>query len=287
MGLEASVMCTCYVDHSVKPSPFLDRFFVNEAGFPDFHPAPESHPGLEAEAFQVWLQTCCAHPGMDYARRYVASWVDYRRFLSVLETAGAGQFPALLSALPAEDSGITPAHVAAAALTELAIFRALDVVGSNRFVVNTETGDPLYAYVPEHRGIFIWDGHNGHNIGVDADGLFIEDAWELSRTIFRAQRVEQRLLDAAKVERSGSGEVVYTDLDSGRRLICKTPIPGKEIPWDDGRMRNDEGRFRLEYPRFIHVEARPLHATDFEATVEPLSQVFRAAQETGNPVRWT
>lgn len=286
MGLEASVMCTCYAEGKTTPCPFPDRFFINEAGFPDLRPDPDADPERDLEAFVNWLQHACAHPGMQAARVYVSNWADYNAFINALETSAPEKFPTLLRELPDDNGGLMPASAAPAALRELAAFERMEEVGSNIFVVDGGTGDKLYAYVPDYGGIFIWDGRHGHNVGVDEDGLFIVDVWELSRVVFRSRRCEQHLHEAHLTESGGDGRVEYIDLDSGRRFECKTAIPGKEIPWPDGRMRNDEGRFRLEYPRLLLVEELALTPAYFENIVAALRRAFEAAQDTGNPVRW-
>lgn len=287
MGLEASVMCTCYAEGKTTPSPFPDRLVIDSAGFPALLARPDADDEKDSEQFAAWLRSCCAHPGMLYEVAYVASWHGYREFLTALESLGWDHFPALEAGLPISNAGTMPAQAAANALAELDYFNVQGNVSRNLFVINGETRERLFSYVPEHHGVFIWDGDNGHNIGLERDGFFIEDAWEMSRIVFRAPRMEQLLLEPDATEANGSGRVQYTDPDSGRRFECKTPIPGREIPWDDGRMRNDEGRFRLEYPRLLEVEEQPLTADYFAYIVEPLTKLFKAAVDTGNPVRWS
>jgi hypothetical protein len=286
MGLEASVMCNCYAQGRTTPPPFPERFFINEAGFPDLRPAEGRDAEQDMQRLYEWLRTCCEHPGMVYASIYIANWPGYMDFLDALEAIGAEHVPTLLGELPIENSGLTKADAAAKALVELADFRSMDVVDTKIFVVNGDTGERLYWYVPEHGGVFIWDGQNGHNIGVDEEGLFIADAWEHSRIIFRARRMEQTLLEPELIEQTGYGRVVYTDQDSEQRFEGKTPIPGKELPWPDGRMRNDEGRFRLEYPRLLRAEEQGITPDFFTPIVESLDSILRASVEMGNPVRW-
>jgi hypothetical protein len=286
MGLEASVMCSCLAEGRTTPPPFGERFIINDAGFPDLLSSNDAELERDMPALRDWLQSCCEHPNMEQTRVYVSNWNDYNAFVRALERVGEEHFPVLLRELPETNGGLTPAESAQKALGELAYFRSLDEVDRNIFVVNGETSERLYAYVPEHAGIFVWDGRHGHNIGVDHDGIFIEDVWELSRVVFRARRVEQVLLEPQLTEIGGDGHIRYTDVDSGRHFECKTAIPGKEVPWPDGRMRNDEGRFRLEYPRLIAVEEQPLHAAYFDYITVPLTEIFQAAAATGNPVRW-
>lgn len=286
MALDASVMCNCYAQGRATP-PFPERFFVNEAGFPDLRPAEGSDTEQDMQRLYEWLRTCCEHPGMIYAAIYLANWPGYMDFLDVLDEIGTARVPTLLAELPVENGALTQADAAAKMLAELRAFRAMGEVDTKIFVVNGETGERLYWYVPEHGGVFIWDGQNGHNIGVDEEGLFIADAWEHSRIIFHARRMGQTLLEPELIEETGYGRVLYTDLDSGRRFECPTPIPGKELPWPDGRMRNDEGRFRLEYPRILEVEEQSVSPDFFSAVVDPLEAILHASVETGNPVRWT
>jgi hypothetical protein len=287
MGLEASVMCTCYAEGKAAPFPFPERLTMNADGFPDLLPVAGADPEEDMRLLASWMADACEHPGMTIARAYVSNWADYRAFLQALESAGAGRFPTLLHELPSEDTiGVMPADAAAKALAELEVFDSLAQVGSNIFVVDADSGEKLYAYVPEYEGIFIWDGRHGHNVGVDAEGLFFVDVWELSRVVFRARRVEQHLLEPALTDSTGDGRVEFVDVDTGRRLECRTAIPGKEIPWPDGRMRNAEGRFRLDYPRQITVEERPLVPADFGTITAALRRLMQASAATGNPVRW-
>ena len=286
MALEASVMCNCYAERRATPPPFPERFFINEAGFPDLRPVDDSDPEEEMQRLYEWLRTCCEHPGMVYASIYLANWPGYMDFLDALDEIGTTRVPTLLAELPVESGALTQSDSAAKMLAELEAFRAMDVVDTKIFVVNGETGERLYWYVPEHGGVFIWDGQNGHNIGVDEEGLFIADAWEHSRIIFRARRMEQILLEPELIEQTGYGRVAYTDLDSGRRVEARTPIPGKELPWPDGRMRNYEGRFRLEYPRILQAEEQSVSPAFFALVVDQLEAILRASVEMGNPVRW-
>jgi hypothetical protein len=287
MGLEASVMCTCYARGIAAPFPFPERLVMNSDGFPDLLPSPGADPEEDMRLLATWMADACEHPGMTAARAYVSNWADYRAFLAALGNTTPEAFNTLIRELPMEDEiGVTTAQAAAEALQELDAFEAREQVGENIFVVDADSGEKLYAYVPEYDGIFVWDGRNGYNIGVDSDGLFFVDAWELGRVVFRARSIEQHLLDPELTEAGGDGRIEYVDPDSGRRLECKTPIPGKEIPWPDGRERNDEGRFRLHYPRHITVEQRPLTPADFSNITSALRRLFAASIETDNPVRW-
>jgi hypothetical protein len=89
---------------------------------------------------------------------------------------------------------------------------------------------------------------------------------------------------------TGSGErlpVEFVDLDTGQRYAAAIgPLGGRRVAWPDGRDLDDGGRWRVAYPRRLHVEQRPVTPADFAGVVGALEEVFRAAIATGNPVRW-
>jgi hypothetical protein len=76
------------------------------------------------------------------------------------------------------------------------------------------------------------------------------------------------------------------DLDMGEKFVCETAVGGNSIPWPDGRMQDDEGRWRSEYPSEFHVEIRNVNSSDFDYILEALTDVFQASVGIGNPVRW-
>jgi hypothetical protein len=133
---------------------------------------------------------------------------------------------------------------------------------------------------------FHWRGQSRLETGIDKQGLFIVTGDEPHRELFRSMRLEQRLLQPESTESHQHGEVEYVDLDTGRRFVCTSETAGKEIPWPDGRMEDDRGRVRFEYPRYMHLEERKLDASDYSYILDPLTRIFQAAVETGNPVRW-
>lgn len=284
MGLEASVMCTCYADGKTRPFPLAGRFFINPNGFPDVE-----MPSLgedERRIFYQWLRTACEHPGMIQSAVYIASWPDYAALLLALEAVGWDNFPNLDAQLPNQEPSLTPAAFVPAMRAELARVRALSTMGEKIFVIDAETGDRLYAHVPEHGNTFIWDGENGLNIGVDHDGIFITDGWDGDKVVFRARQLQQELLEPELTEQRLPGRVRYTDVETGRTFECKTPIPGGEIPWPDGRMRDDEERFRLSYPRQIAMQSQALTPDYFAPLLEQIDTILQASEATGNPVRW-
>ena len=99
-------------------------------------------------------------------------------------------------------------------------------------------------------------------------------------------RFEQRLLEPELTEAFEHGRVEYTDLQTGYKVVCTVTVGAREGPWPDGRMQNEQGKVRREYPRYMHIEERKLTANHFSYAIEPLIEIFKASVETGNPVRW-
>jgi hypothetical protein len=157
-------------------------------------------------------------------------------------------------------------------------------VGVNICLTDTATGEVVMEHVGAYDGVFIMDGRAGLDAGFDSTGFFIRDR---GAELFRAVRFRQTLLDPhAYMHGSEPGRVVFLDLDSGRTFESRTAVPGKMIPWPDGRMQDDQGRCNFEHPPELHVEDRPERSSDYEYILGPLERVFRESVETGNPVRW-
>ena len=79
----------------------------------------------------------------------------------------------------------------------------------------------------------------------------------------------------------------FVDLDSGARLTVARRIHGEAIPWPDGRMQDDQGRWRFSELARMHVAPYELTAASFDFILGNLRAVFTASVETGNPVRWS
>jgi hypothetical protein len=182
---------------------------------------------------------------------------------------------------------MTGAATASRALDELADLRRRPELGRTWYLVDEETDEPIAAHTANDGGTIVWDGGARLAIGIDPRGLFVVSAEPPARELFRAMRVEQRLAAvAAGPSSGGAGPVELVDLDSGARVSCSTPVPGRSIPWPDGRMVDDRGRVRTSYPRRMRVEPRTVTPATFDGIVSALESILRAAIETGNPVRW-
>jgi hypothetical protein len=276
MGLDASVMCNCYKQGKAKPCPFPDHFIIDDEGYPVLDLPYDDNEHM-FDDFETWLATCCDHPHMDYAAVFVANWKGYRSFLNALEQVGWHHFPVLHAELPEGNQGITLPDAARSALAEIARFRSESNSITKTFLVNSETSESLGSSTMAYGGLFTLDGRTGLNLSFDETGFVITDTWELNRELFRAMRFEQRPLESDSLDKPQQFE--YIDLDGGARYTCSTPV--KLF------VRGAMGQLRQEYPRFLHVEQRPIAADYFDYILEPLEYAFQAALETGNPVRWS
>jgi hypothetical protein len=282
MGLDASVMCTCYQDGRALPPPCDPSLLVFDDGWLEldvpFDDNVELHTG-----FDRWLAEGCEHPRMEVASVRVSNWSGYRAFQQALERAGGrARFPTLYAELPEVNGGTTDAGAAAQALAELATFRAQPDVGHSWFLVSTDTGETMYEYIAAYDGKFILDGRTGMDIGVDPRGLFVVERGDEGRELFRARRVAQRWSDEGV---SQAGAVELTNLDTGERFRCATLI-GRVVAARSKGEKALEEEPTPAYPERMHVEQRAIVPTQFAYAVSALEQVFGAAVATGNPVRW-
>jgi hypothetical protein len=276
MGLDASVMCNCYVQGKTRPCPFPEHFHIDEDGFPALN-LPYDDNEDKFDAFETWLATCCEHPSMDYAAVFVANWKGYRSLMEALEQIGWEHFPTLHRELPDSNQGLTSAEAAQAALQELEAFKLRGAEVSKIFLIDSDTGEPLPSSTMAYGGMFGSNGRTGMNLGFDENGFFIADTWELNREVFRAMRFEQNVLDAEGLDKPQQYE--FVDLDSGRRFVCSTPL--KLFT------RGGTGQLKQAYPHRVHVENRGVDVRYFSYILEPLTYIFKAAVETDNPVRWS
>jgi hypothetical protein len=133
-----------------------------------------------------------------------------------------------------------------------------------------------------------WFGSAGLEMGVDAQGFFIRKRMgDHPGDLFRSRRFEQRLLDPEPLDTLYQGATEFVAVDTGARFVCPSVVSGKRIPWPDGRMANDRGQVRSEYPRAMHVEQRPILVSEFNYILEPLTEIFEASIRVGNPVQWS
>jgi len=286
MGLDASVMCNCFARGSCKPPPIpAEHLKIDEDGY--LNPPAEYDTEKYWNPYYIWKQTCCDHPGMNFACERISNWAGYRLFQEALETVGWENFPVLVKELPSGNGGKTSPSEATRALKELEFFRNLEVVARNTALVDVRTGYVRFEYVAAYEGVFIYGDRSasGAEAGIGEFEFFVRDK-ETKTDLFRAARFEQTFLDAQVENRAYDGRVQLSDLDSGAIYVGTIAVSGDFIPWPDGRMQDNEGRYRSDYPKEFRVDVREVGPSHFAYAVEPLMRVFQASVTTGNPVRW-
>jgi hypothetical protein len=256
MGLDASVACRCYQD-GVVASPFPEHTVWDRDGYLGLD---LPHQGHEAEynRFGEWEGTACTHPGMCYREEGISNWPGYRMFQQALGEAGWERFPTLRAYLPERNGGILPAQAAPAALAELEAFKQA-YRGTALALVEVETGRTIRTHIAAYEGVFIFGTE--HEIGFDAQGLFVRASQKRHRECFRSRFFEQR-------HAFGPEEAVLTDLATGRRCAVSLGMIGSTSP----------ATFR--------IEEQAQAAGAFAYILEPLARILQAAVETRNPVRW-
>lgn len=271
MGIRASVWCNCYAQGKTTACPYPEHFRFDALEGPLLDLEIDNHQEAH-QLFYQWLETCCEHAGMVYLSVYITSWQGYRAFTEALERMGKEHFHNLLEATPyGDDDGLTHPAVSANILKELAYFNQLDKVVTKALLVDSERQRDISMGSAIDGGVLTIDRATGLDIGFDEEGFFIRDRWELNRYLFRAQRVEQRLIHPETYT------VQYVDLDTERIFQCSTPF-GKAIIGEDGLPRMYLWRF--------HIERRALGPSAFAHITEPLIRLFTASVEMGQPVKW-
>lgn len=254
MPLEATVMCTCFARGEVSAPP-VPRGMVqpNEEGYLTLSIPPEADPAL-LEEFLCWRQSCCGHPDMVLARTAIGNSISRILFLEALSRAGWEHFPTLREELHASGAWQMPSARAQQMQEELERFEALEEIGQNTCLVDSDTSEVVYDHLADYEGAFKWG--EGVMFGLDQVGFFIRDR-QSGTDLFHARRFRQTPQD---------GEVEFEDLESGRKCVCLTPLRPQAAN--------------------LRVETRDITPSDFDSVLSALRRTLRASVETCNPVRW-
>ncbi len=275
MGLDASVMCNCYARGLTTTPPYRECVRVDDEGYLGLDLPWESHRA-EHDAFDNWMGSACAHENMAASSERISNWSGYRSFQEALALVGWEQFPTLHAVLPNANGGLVSAADSARCLEELRTFEE-HYRARVPTLFDSDTAAIIFQYIQAYNGVFIDDGKSGVSVGLDERGLFVLE-FQTRRELFRAMRFEQR-----PVAHDGA-ELV--DLDTGARLTIALRIHGHEIPWPDGRMQDDQERWRFSEPERMHVARHEQSAADFQRVLTSLRAVFTASVDNSNPVRW-
>ncbi len=280
MGLDASIRCRCWEDGKTPAPPCAPS--LDEDGW--LEPAEGADDIERSSAFYRWVNEACPHEDMEAVTQHISNWGGYRLFQEALEGLGWDHFPTLQRVFPEVNGGMAGPEDSRHCLAELTRFEEL-YRGDSVVLMDADTGDELQSYVGSYGGVFVLNGRTGVDIGFDKDGLFLAER-DAKRVLFRAKRVAQRLLEPEATRDGRDGKVELANLDTGETFACTTAIPGKTVPWPDGRRQDDQGRVCTSYPNHLSVEVRSRDAGYFAYILAPLRTVFAAAVDIGNPVRW-
>jgi hypothetical protein len=272
-------MCRCFVRGLTTAPPHAEHVRVNDEGCVELDLPWENHRS-EHRAFDEWMYAACAHESMEVATERISNWSGYRMFQEAIGDVGWDHFPTLRAVLPNANGGSASPLASKQCLDELQRFEAA-YEAEVAALFDSETGDVLHDYIRSYEGIFFYGGRGGLNVGVDERGLFVREREGAQRELFLARRIEQR-----PVMLGGEEAAELVDLDSNATLVVELRIHGKAIPWPDGRMQNDDGRWRFAEPARMHVAPHKRTAASFEGILSSLRNVFSASVDTGNPVRW-
>jgi len=264
MGLVIRVWCRCFVEGKTHP-PFSGPVKVGEDG-DVYLDLPWEGNEEKHTLFNRWRESGCEHERMSYASD-VIQWSAYRSFQQALEAAGWEHFPTLRAEMPINGQRITAANAAPQMLDELFFFSTKADLGQTTVLLDSDTDEELQEYVAAWGGQF-HVGRSGEDLGVDEEGFFIRRSDKGGNEVFRAMRIEQKILDSS---------VEFINLDSGLRYICGEPMI--KVNWSDGRLQ-------CGYPARMHVIKRKRNALEFEAVVNSLRAIFEAADKIGNPICW-
>jgi len=284
MGLDATVMCSCIKKGLIIPCEFKDIFEIDEEGYPSLTIDYEGNE-LIHQKFDEWIANSCPHEDMEMAYERISNWYGVRVFQNTLFNLNKNnRFETLLSEIPEANGGVTTPINARKMLEELNIFLTFDTFSKKHVLVNEQSSEEIWEYVPQYEGRMILSGSEGVNLGIDENGFFIET--DKGMELFRSNRFKQNLNNRGITERHGSAEVQYTDLNDGSTFTCSSAISGKQIQWDDGNWENEKGQVRFEYPENFKTEVKEREPGEFRYIIEPLKIICEASIETDNPIRW-
>ncbi|MGH1539244.1 MAG: hypothetical protein ACRBHB_02380 [Arenicella sp.] len=283
MGLDATVMCNCIRDGLKIPEEFENVFVMDEDGYPSLTLGYEGNEDIY-QKFDGWVENSCSHEDMDKACERISNWYGVRVFQNTLSKLNRNnRFDTLLREIPDANGGITTSIAAKKMIEELKTFEVIDAFGKKHVLIDEESGEEIWEYIPQYGGKMILSGSEGINLGIDESGFFIVS--DQGQELFRSNKFKQNLNNRGVTERHGSAEVEYVDLSNSYSFTCHSAISGKQIQWEDGSWENSKGQVRFEYPETFYTDVRDREPEEFKYIIEPLKIICEAAIETNNPIR--
>ena len=263
LGLDAAVRCRCWEDGLCTPTRLAPHIYVDAAS--NILAIDLSWDLFEKEIreFDQWVESACAHPGMDQAGEWISNWPGVRCFQNALRTAGRDKFRTLLSEIPDNNGGLTSPEAARNCLKELEHFESLDTFGQHVELTDSEAGRVIATRVEAYDGWFATHGRTGYTFSLEADGC-LQIGHDQLGIVFRSKEFEQ--------VKEAEGRFVYTDLTTGVRCVCP-----------DG-LQDDE---TSEYPTKLKGVVGSDGAARYAHEIAALRRVFSAAIEVNHPVSWS
>lgn len=204
-------------------------------------------------------------------QQFIASWKGFRNFTDAMAHLGEAHFPVILDQLPDGDEGETTPDLAEKMLNEIAYFEAQLGTLTQVVLVDSERSDDISTGSDILGGTLTIDRQSGFDLGFDDQGFFVRDRWDMGRDLFRAMRVEQKLIHPE------THTVEYIDRDGEQVFQCSAPF-GKPITGEDGVPRM--------FLRDFHIELRPMDDSRFAYILNPLKSVLQRSVKRHHIIRW-
>ena len=286
MALEGSVRCRCWESNQTTDPPV--KVFLDPEGDDIFPIRDDKRPDSYGKVL-VWLEECCAHPGMNFVYVHMPSFTALSEFAQALDEVAPDRFPALKDAIPGWNGGLVAPEIAARGLVELAEFEKQPPFGDRWSIVDSQTGSVVYKHLnlenPMLLGGVTLQPARFLRRQVDArfgldDGRFVvvRETSRRKEEVFAASTFRQMIDDA--------GFVQFTDLEDGTTFRCESDPDQRVPPWKKRVTDNESGKTATMTPTDMHVERRQICPGDFPYTIKSYRELFHASVETGNPVRW-
>ncbi len=271
MGLDAFVRCNCWRDGKTSEPPVPRELIrVDEEGGWWGLTTDDDEWGENRVKFDEWRETACMHPQMHLVDEWVCSWGGKSYFLQALERAGIENFPVLWNKFPQSNDGQLSPRDAFSGLKELRFLREEADLG---FVV--ELVEEVSEEIIKDQGSFAF--RYRQSVVLNEEGLLVIEI-ESEKVLFSARRIRQIALDEKRNR--------WTNLDSGEifETAWDLSIPA---PWPDGNLQNEQGKCYFRLVETARWRERPMTPLDLDYIIAPLTRLFEASVEIGNPVCWS
>ena len=271
MGLDAFVRCNCWRDGKTKPVPVpLELMKIDEEGYFDLTLPYEGNEETYA-LFDGWCENGCGHEGMQIIHERVCNWGGKRFFLEALERAGIENFPVLWNEFPQSNGGQLSVENARLGLQELHFLWESADLGSVAELVEEGSEEIIFSGEGE------WQFKGQQGVILSREALLIMNS-KTEKVRFSARRLAQRKLDEKWNE--------WTNLDTGKRFKTEFSL-SIDVPWPDGKWENEQGVGNSRLVEIARWRERPMTPLDLDYIIAPLTRLFQASIEIGNPVCWS